>query len=439
MKYIYLVLIIFLSKLCFSQLLPSIGLNSVPANTAVICEPSYYLGSFYTSGLAVGATVPDFKLYGLNGDSIILSNELAANKPVVLIAGSLTCPIFRNKVNTINQVIATYGSAIKVFVIYTIEAHPTDTSVYFGYVNVTTQNNNQGVLFPPPATYGDRKQMVDTMSAWCSLNAPVFIDGPCNQWWNTFGPAPNNAYIISPSGVVLKKHGWFDKSPDKIFCDIDNVLGITSGSCTTTTAPGTFSLTVLNSTVSGFPEDLLLDFAKVKNTESVSVTVSVKKLQKNHPAGWQTAFCADVCYSTAEDSIGFTIPPYDSLLFSLDFYTDAIPDSGSVKVGFRNLNKPNNSYVVRFRASTLPADVSLEEQFLRKTPLVSPNPAQSFITVNSNENEYIITLHDVSGKTVLQSKNVSQIDVSNLSNGVYQVRITSKNRNYSSKLIILHQ
>src|SRR4051794_19849988 len=95
-----------------AQLLPSIGLTTQPANSATLCEPPYYTGSFYTSGYQVGDTVPDFKLYSLSGDSLILSQQLQLHKPVLLIAGSLTCPVFRSKVPIINQVMATYGASI---------------------------------------------------------------------------------------------------------------------------------------------------------------------------------------------------------------------------------------------------------------------------------------------------------------------------------------
>ncbi len=436
-KYIYFLLLFVNLKLAIGQLLPTIGLNSMPSNTTAICAEPWYLGSFYTSGLPVGNTVPDFKLYNLNGDSLILSNELLAGKPILLIAGSLTCPIFRGKINTINQIVATYGTAIKVFIIYTIEAHPTDTSVYFGNVNVTTQNQNAGILFPQPTTYGARKQLVDTMSYWVSPNAPVFIDGPCNEWWNAFGPAPNNAYIINPNGVIVKKHGWLDKSPDKIFCDIDNVLAINSGSCVVSNAPGTFTLNVLNSYVNGNAGDLLYDFARVKNTESVNVTVSVKKTQKNHPVGWQTAFCADVCYSTAEDSISFVIPPYDSLLFSLDFYTDAIPDSGSVKVGFRNVNKPNNSFAVRFRANTLAAQIGIGE-YKKNTSIFSifPNPSHDMVKLVTKEKNFTVTFRDYTGKEVYSALNETAIRTSDLERGIYFVSVVSENGTFVSKLIL---
>src|SRR5688572_11352759 len=176
---LYVLLLVLSAFQLRAQLLPSIGLNTIPPDTTALCKEPFYLGNFYSTGYQQGDTVPDFKLYDLNGDSLVLSEALSNGKPVLLIGGSLTCPVFRARVPAINQVVSTYSSGIDVYVIYTLEAHPTDTSVYFGYVNVTSQNISAGILFPQPQTYAERKELADTMSSFINLTAPVFIDGPC--------------------------------------------------------------------------------------------------------------------------------------------------------------------------------------------------------------------------------------------------------------------
>ena len=114
MKYILAncLCIIFLSAQ--AQLQSFIGLNSLPPDSTSICTIPWYLGSFYTSGLTAGSYAHDFKLYDSNGDSLVLSQKLANGKPVLLIAGSLTCPVFRDKIATINQIVNTYGSQLQV-------------------------------------------------------------------------------------------------------------------------------------------------------------------------------------------------------------------------------------------------------------------------------------------------------------------------------------
>lgn len=436
-KYILFITITLFHLKSHAQLLPSIGLNAQPANSATICEPPYYTGSFYTTGYQVGDTVPDFKLYNLQGDSLILSEELQNGKPVLLIAGSLTCPVFRNKVTFINQVMSTYGSSVNVFVIYTIEAHPTDTSVYSGNINITSQNINEGVLFPSPLTYGDRKHMVDTMPNWVSLNAPVFIDGPCNEWWNNFGPAPNNSYLIDTNGIVISKHGWFHKLPsDNIFCDIDNYLSFVSGSCNTSTAAGHFSVNVLNNISYGIPGQTLYDYAQIINTQSVPVTVSAQMLQTIIPTNWQVSFCADVCYGVQDTYISFVVNPNDTLLFSLDYGTDMVPDSGRVRVGFQNVNNSSNGFAYWLRASTFPSTGIKSNVTNAATFEVYPNPATNKVSLITLETNYTLKAYDLLGAEKEIAIVNNAINTEEWKNGIYIIVLMSSKGTSTKKVII---
>lgn len=422
MKKIILLLLmaICLNQNASAQLLPGIGLNQLPADNDLICPIPWYLGSFYASGLTEGSMAPDFKLYDLNGDSLVLSEKLALGKPVLLVAGSLTCPVFMNKLSTINQVINTYGNQIQVVVVYTLEAHPTDTSVYFGYVNIGSSNQSAGILFPQPTTYGERKMMVDTLSYWGTCNAPIFIDGPCNEWWSTFGPAPNNAYLIDTSGLIVAKHGWFHRNDDNIFCDIDSLLGSSSGLCSSSSNAGAFQLQVLNQSVTGAPGNILYDFAHIVNSGSDPVTIGVKKLQQNLPANWQTAFCADVCYSPNDDSITLILAPQDTLLFSLDFITASVPDSGSVKVGFRNTNDLTNFFQVNFKARTFPTSISETAELAIQ---LYPNPTSDFLKIEHKGKDIQLKLFSMHGEMLRGPVSSNAMDMRGLPPGLYFVYI----------------
>ena len=426
-------LFVFFGKFAEGQLLPSIGLNAMPADNASLCNIPWYLGSFYTSGLSEGSFAHDFKLYDVNGDSLVLSQKLATGKPVLLIAGSLTCPVFMGKIPVINQVVSTYGNQVQVYIIYTLEAHPTDTSVYFGYVNVGTQNINAGILFPQPTTYGMRKHMVDTMSYWSTVNAPIFIDGPCNQWWSTFGPAPNNAYLIDTNGKIFAKHGWFHRNNDNIFFDIDSLLGINSGLCNANAAAGSFQVQVLNSFGSGNAGSIIYDYANLINNSNDNVTIGIKKLQKNLPPTWQTAFCADVCYSPSDDSITVMVPANDTLLFSLDFITTIPADSGSVNVGFRNATDYNNQFSVKFRASTYPASISQIES--KSQFEIYPNPVDQFLFLPKKIEKGSLRVLNVMGELQQIQFFSDKIDVSGVSSGIYYITCSIDGKTHFSKFI----
>jgi hypothetical protein len=433
-------LFLILSHFTNAQLLPSIGLISKPGDATSLCKEPYYLGSYYTSGYQQGDTVPDFKLYSLNGDSLQLSQALSGGKPVLLVSGSLTCPVFRSKVPFINQVMATYSNNIAVYVIYCIEAHPTDTSVYFGYPNVTSQNTSAGILVPNPTTYGQRKALVDSLNYRVNLNAPVFIDGPCNQWWKKFGPAPNNSYLIGTNGVVMNKHGWFHKNPDNIFCDFDSIFSVNSGSCISTpTAPGNFSLTLLNDTAYGGPGKTLYDYVDIVNSSTVAVNIKIKKIQSDLPAGWQTAFCADVCYSTADDSVEVQIAANSTINFSLDFFTDMITDTGSVRVGFKNLDKSSNSFSLWLHAITSSPDISVRDLPELIFPFsLYPNPCVDRIHLKTEEKEFVLKVHTVTGNMIFSSKNTPVIETQEWPADIYFLQYESAKGCYRARFIVAH-
>ncbi|MES2619389.1 MAG: T9SS type A sorting domain-containing protein [Bacteroidota bacterium] len=355
---------------------PSIGLSNLPADNDVVCNIPLYLGSFDTSGLQAGDTAFDFKLYDLNGDSFVLSEKLSRGKPVLLVAGNYTCPVFRNKLAVLNSVTATYGNQIEIAIIYTVEAHPIDTSPYFGYVNVTQQNQNGVILYHQPSTYGERKTICDDMLQNMSITSPVFIDGPCNAWWSTYGPAPNNAYLIDTNGIIFAKHDWFDRHPQHdIICDIDSLLGM--GGCSATPGGGAFILQPVNPTVSGYVGEVLYAHVNVINTTANYVNIGVKKTQANIPASWESAFCFQVCFSPTEDSITIQVAPYDTADFSCDFFTlSGGTDSGSVKVGFRNTDDISNGYSITFRAWTVEEPTAINTLNNSENPFtIFPNPS----------------------------------------------------------------
>ena len=246
---------------------PSIGIGNLPGDDMPVCEIPLYLGDFYETGFQDGETINDFNLFDINGDELHIQEILAAGKPVLLVNGSYTCPVFRGKVELINQIVQDYGNEITTCVIYTVEAHPSgDNSPYFGFDNVTNQNIQQGILYAQPTTYGERKSIVEDMIAGTDLMAPVYIDGPCNEWWEHFGPAPNNAYLIDTDGIVYSKHGWFNKFPDDIICDIDELLD-NPNNCDggSTTGQFEFSLTGSN-TVTGEAGQTLFVYGLLENT-----------------------------------------------------------------------------------------------------------------------------------------------------------------------------
>lgn len=236
MRKLFILFLISCCQYAYSQLAlkPSIGIETLPSDNDSVCEiPMYPDTAYYNTnndfdqmGYNKGDTIPHFKLYTLDGDSMDIEVELKKGKPILIVVGNYTCPVFRGKIGEINDLVANYSNDITTYVLYVAEAHPdTDLSPYSGTVWTHSDNYNENILYRQPKTYGERKDIVsDMINNYTSINAPIIIDGPCNYWWLNFGPAPNAAYLITVDGVVFSHHGWFNKAPHNMATDIDSLL-----------------------------------------------------------------------------------------------------------------------------------------------------------------------------------------------------------------------
>ncbi|MFN0176190.1 MAG: deiodinase-like protein [Saprospiraceae bacterium] len=435
--YFFSLLSFFFLNAVFAQpiLKPSIGLDSLPTPETPICNIPLYLDGFESSGLSEGDTIPDFQLYNLDGTAFHIADALALGKPVLLVNGNYTCPVFRTKVPVINQIIAEFGTEVITCVIYTVEAHPEiDISPYFGYVNTGSPNINAGILYRQPNTYGERLDIVADMLAEMNIQAPVYVDGPCNEWWSVFGPAPNNAYLISPEGIVLAKHGWFHRSPDDMLCDIEKYLQPATDCGNSSGNFGSFTIQwVTDSIAYGLPGDPVYVETLLENPTAYPVNIEIKRMIETVPAGWTTAMCIDICYAPTADYTTIQIPPGSSQSFIMDFFTN--PDeagAGMVQMGFRNLDQLMNKFTRRMYASTLLSNTGENELSPELKPSIFPLPAQGKVNTRipsewfQNYQDLSLQLFDLNGKTLMTTQvndSVLSIEQGSLPAGVYPVQI----------------
>ncbi|MBK7297848.1 MAG: redoxin domain-containing protein [Flavobacteriales bacterium] len=163
-------------------LLPSIGISTLPGNDDPVCTLPLQTPPITSVGRDAGETAADFTLYDRDGNAFNLHDALAAGKPVLMISASYTCPVFRNKVPSINSVVATYGDELTTVIIYTVEAHPDqDISPYFGVVNTGAQNISAGILYRQPTTYGERKDVLDALTLDMQIDAPIIWTDPATN------------------------------------------------------------------------------------------------------------------------------------------------------------------------------------------------------------------------------------------------------------------
>jgi len=433
--------------LVFGQdLLPSIGLFSLPADSDVICDFPISIdvdGTFNTPGPAVGDTMPDFTLYDLAGNPVTLSTELQNGKYVLLIAGNYTCPAFRNKISKINGIVTNYPADVSVFVIYGLEAHPsTDTSIYFGEVQPGAENISSGIMYPQPQTYGERKLMVEELNDSMTVYAPILIDGPCNEFLDYFGAAPNNAYLIDTNGILVVKHGWFDKYPIDMSDDIDSVLNIAGSPPNGTN--GTFSFEMISDTIDvGTAGEVLYVEGNFTNTHPTDdVIIQIQRTENNMPDGsWTSSMCINACLASGVNNYVLQLPPGVVQHFTFYFFTGSVAN-GNAEIVFTNTVDVSNSYMNHFYGLT-DGSLEIQNQIEQNELLIYPNPTTDCLNLNlgSSTPESLVII-DVYGRVVfddeiLETGNQNiEINVSEWASGIYFINLIFEGRQDVYKFVV---
>ncbi len=423
------------------SLKPFIGLNTAPNPEDSMCAIVNYLGGFGASGYKVGDTVHDFTLYDKDSNPLSLSTRLKAGKPVLLISSSYTCPVFRGKIPEINQLQAQFGSQLEIYIIYTVEAHPDkDISPYFGRVNTGSSNINSGILYRQPVIYADRLAILNDMLTKVSIDVPVYVDGPCNEWWYHFGPAPNNATLIDPNGIVRVKHAWFDRSPDDIFCDVRKYFDPGASCDSIPSGVGNFTFTMVTDTlVSGFTNSTFYAVGTLQNTTKIPMTIEVRRLQNNMPAGWSSSMCLDVCYPTTTDSTRITLKGNEKMDMIIDFFSGPVPAKGSVRIGMRNVDNTQNRAFMQVTAVTQELTSTDDKNVTETDLLIYPQPSNTYFRILSKEySQYM--LFDEKG-IIHQSGHFDEtksIQRNHLPSGMYFLKLNSEDGKVAYRKVIFN-
>ena len=347
----------------------------------------------------------------------------------------------------LNQVVNQYSDRLLVFSVYTVEAHPAspDLSPYSGTVWSTPGTNGQ--YYNQPITYGERKSIVEDMISTESILTPILLDGPCNEWWMYYTNYPNNAILIDSTGVIFAIHKEFDdfyenSQPADIFCDIDSLLGYPTG-CSGAGTSGVFTYIANGSpSATGSVGTIITLHATLTNSSNEGVFINVIRKLNNIPTGWTTQMCTgQICLDPFTDSTLVYLDPGDSSEFNLYFNTDALPDTGVVRMLFENQNNPQNNKVQNFRGITV--DYSGIPEIETNECLIYPNPFSKTTSFLLPDDSWLLSeavITDINGRVVftclLNSVEYKFIN-DNLLPGIYYLTIYNIDRRLFKKLIIL--
>lgn len=136
-----------------------------------------------------GDTVPAFDLPTTAGGTFSNATVAARGRPVVLVFGSLTCPVTESAGPSLVALHRRYGDAVDFVVVNVREAHP-------------------GTGFPQPPCSDEKMVHARALATHHGFEFPVAVDDIDGSMHRAFGTRPSSAYVIDATGKILFRAHW---------------------------------------------------------------------------------------------------------------------------------------------------------------------------------------------------------------------------------------
>jgi peroxiredoxin/Spy/CpxP family protein refolding chaperone len=149
----------------------------------------------------VGSAAPAFTLRTTADKTMSLASY--RNRIVVLIFGSYSSPVFRQRAAALEKLNRNVGSKATFLVIYTREAHA------LGEWEVE-RNKDDNVQIEQPKTDAERHQLAKQAVATLNITVPVLVDTIDDTVAKAYGLTPNGAVVIGRDGKVAARQRWFE-------------------------------------------------------------------------------------------------------------------------------------------------------------------------------------------------------------------------------------
>jgi hypothetical protein len=153
-------------------------------------------------GPQVGVPVPSFSLADLEGRVVTL--ESLRGKPLVIEFGSLSCPMFRGKVDPFRELAETFGDRVHWVVIYTREAHAAGTP------RVAMINPVVGIEIAEHTTFAERVASALRLAEDLDLSRTLLVDDLDDSVTRAFGGFPNWGFLLDAEGNLVARQVWSD-------------------------------------------------------------------------------------------------------------------------------------------------------------------------------------------------------------------------------------
>lgn len=136
-----------------------------------------------------GDHVPAFDLATTDGGRFASDQFDGHGRPVLLVFGSLTCPITESAGPGLVELHRTYGDAVRFVLVNVREAHP-------------------GELAPQPTSTEAKARHAVRLREHHGVGFEVAVDDIAGTAHRAFGTRPSSAYLVDPDGIIRFRAHW---------------------------------------------------------------------------------------------------------------------------------------------------------------------------------------------------------------------------------------
>ncbi len=175
--------------------------------------------------LVEGDIAPNFSLKAAEGERQVELAQFRGKKPVALVFGSLTCPVFRGHSANLQELYQKYRENVEFLVIYVREAHPVShAGIHEPY---TRENLAEGIDLWQPTNEGLRAQAARQMCKRLSLDMPALVDNMDDTTNRDYTAYPIRLYLVGRDGRIAYRggRGPTDFAPEELEAAIRQQLG----------------------------------------------------------------------------------------------------------------------------------------------------------------------------------------------------------------------
>ena len=144
--------------------------------------------AFRDGAPAAGDRLPEIDLPTVDGGRFRTA-ELIGRRPVLLVTGSLTCPMTASSNPLLKRLWSEFGSAVEFVTLYVREAHP-------------------GEHHDQAATAAEKRELARALKERDRLPWTVAVDGPDGSVHRSLDEKPNAAYLIDRDGTIVFRSLW---------------------------------------------------------------------------------------------------------------------------------------------------------------------------------------------------------------------------------------